>query len=252
MNDSVQSHYDGFAYEYLTTYGTVIQSARSCHIDELLKHEFESANIQPGMNVLDAGCGVAGPAMFFAEHERTIHVYGLTISPMQHRLAEEFITESRVENVTIQCGDYHELSEIYPPNVFDRVLFLESLCHAKDRRRTVLEEASKVLRPKTGCLYIKDYFRIDFRDEKEKHDIQERYYERMERDYHVRFTYVSDLLTLLETIGFHVEFVRKVPNHLVTDNETAIEFERAANLTWREGLPFATSESMELLARKKS
>lgn len=247
----VADHYDRFIEHYLTTYGTVIQSARPPvnQVDDLLAHEFESAHLGPGMMVLDAGCGVGGPAMYFAEREPNLHVYGVTISSEQQKLATTTILKTtKLKNVTIQCGDYHELCKLYPPTVFDRVLFLESLCHAENMQK-VMKETWTVLKA-NGCIYIKDYFRIDYSQDEQKHQIQNVYYDRMERDYHVRFRPVSDLLSLLSSIGFDVIYVRSLPAHLSSDYDTAIDFERVADLKWRDGLPFVTSESMEIFARR--
>lgn len=240
----IAEHYNQFLSEYLNTYGMVIQSARPRRIDELLAHEFESAQLRPGMMVLDAGCGVGGPATYFAEREPNLHVYGLTISSEQQKVA----TNTQMENVTIQLGDYHLLSILYPCAVFDRMLFLESLCHAENVEK-VMKETWKVLKS-NGCVYIKDYFRIDYSQDETKHKIQDVYYERMERDYHVRFMPVNVLVSILKSAGFEVISVRALPASLCSDYETALNFEQRAGLTWRDGLPFLTSESMEIFARK--
>lgn len=48
--------------------------------------------------------------------------------------------------MTVSQGDFHQLASLYPAETFDRVLFLESICHAEDYR-AALSGAYAVLKP---------------------------------------------------------------------------------------------------------
>jgi cyclopropane-fatty-acyl-phospholipid synthase len=84
---------------------------------ELIKNKLA---IEPGMRVLDIGCGWGGAAAFFAEHG--CDVVGLTISVEQAKLARERCTDLPVD---IRIQDYRELDEkfdrVYSIGMFEHV-----------------------------------------------------------------------------------------------------------------------------------
>lgn len=69
--------------------------------------------LQPGMRVLDIGCGWGGTAQYMAEHRR-VHVVGVTVSREQVDLAREMCRGLPVE---IRYQDYRDVDER-----FDRIL----------------------------------------------------------------------------------------------------------------------------------
>ncbi len=105
--------------------------------------------------VLDAGCGVGGPALYAALHTPGLEVHGITLSPYQAELARKLIADSPAGGrVHVQAGDYHELP--FPDGKFDCVLFLESAGYSF-RLEELFTEIGRVLRG-DGKVYIKDVF----------------------------------------------------------------------------------------------
>ena len=78
--------------------------------------------------------------------------------------------KNNLENkIRVIKGDYHHLINYYPPNSFDVVYYLESLCHSPDPSKAI-ESLNDVIKP-GGLLYIKDLFRgPDTPDKKEIND----------------------------------------------------------------------------------
>lgn len=114
-------------------------------------------NLRAGLKLLDAGCGVGGPAIYFAQHNQVM-VEAITISSVQKGIAEKNIVAAGLQNsVTVTEGDYHHLENYYPANHFDVICFLESFGHAHSHEQ-VLDSAWSVLQP-GGMIYIKDLFR---------------------------------------------------------------------------------------------
>jgi ubiquinone/menaquinone biosynthesis C-methylase UbiE len=152
----VGAFYNQTTHQFLEVYGQVIQAYRTYNIEHLLHHEAQAMGLKPGMKVVDAGCGVCGPALFFAEHYG-VEVVALTISETQKELAEAAIrTADRTRQVQVQLLDYHTMGNHLPAESFDRVYFLESFGHSPDQRRA-LTHAWHLLKP-GGSLYIKDLF----------------------------------------------------------------------------------------------
>ena len=78
-------------------------------------------NLQPGMKVLDIGCGWGGAAKYFAE-THDVRIVGITISQEQAKLARETCADLDVD---IRLSDYRELDEkfdaIYSIGMFEAV-----------------------------------------------------------------------------------------------------------------------------------
>jgi cyclopropane-fatty-acyl-phospholipid synthase len=73
--------------------------------------------LQPGMSVLDVGCGWGSFAIHAARHYG-VKVTGVTLSPPQAELARERVAQARLsEQVEIRVADYRQL----PPASFDAI-----------------------------------------------------------------------------------------------------------------------------------
>ncbi len=113
------------------------------------------AGLGPGLRVLDAGCGVCGPAVDFAAAWPELRVVGVTLGADQAAVARRRIAAAGLSaRVQAVCADFHALP--LAERSFERVLFLESngYMHAPVQ---ALGEAWRVLRP-GGELYVKGVF----------------------------------------------------------------------------------------------
>jgi cyclopropane-fatty-acyl-phospholipid synthase len=100
---------------------------------------FDKLGIQPGMKVLDIGCGWGGAARYAAEHYGA-EVVGITVSKEQASLAEKLC---RGQTVEIRFMDYRGLE-----GAFDRIFSLGMLEHVGHRNfRTYFETARRCLKP---------------------------------------------------------------------------------------------------------
>ncbi len=152
----VAKFYNEQTDNFLKVYGKVIQAFRTKNVDTLLDYQIGTIGLKPGIKALDAGCGVCGPAVYFAQ-QAGCHIEAITISGVQVEKAKEHISQHGIgEKVSVREGDYHTLETYYPENSFDAIYFLESFGHAKSHEQ-VLDSAWKVLKP-GGVIYIKDLF----------------------------------------------------------------------------------------------
>ena len=141
---------------FLKVYGEVIQAFRTTNIDKLLDYQIKSIGLKKGQRVLDAGCGVCGPARYFAK-KAGVQVEAISISEDQVEKSKKYIAKENLsDQVNVTHGDYHQLQEYYESDSFDAVYFLESFGHAKNHEE-VINSAWGMLKP-GGTLYIKDLF----------------------------------------------------------------------------------------------
>ena len=152
----VGEFYNEQTNNFLKVYGEVIQAFRTTDVTQLLDYQIEAIGLKEGMRVLDAGCGVCGPARYFAKNAK-VHVEAITISEDQVEKARKYITDEGLEGkVNVTHGDYHHLHTYFESDSFDVVYFLESFGHATNHEE-VLHSAWGMLKP-GGTLYLKDLF----------------------------------------------------------------------------------------------
>ncbi len=153
----VKEFYNKYNDAFLEVYGDVIQAFRTTDVEILLDYQIKSMAFEDGMKIIDAGCGICGPATYFAS-KKDISIDAITISEEQEKKATENIASKKIENkVSVTCGDYHKLSTYFEKESYDIVYFLESFGHSNNHK-LALESAWEVLKP-GGMVYIKDLFK---------------------------------------------------------------------------------------------
>jgi cyclopropane fatty-acyl-phospholipid synthase-like methyltransferase len=204
---SVGSFYDEQTQNFLKVYGEVIQAFRTTEVHKLLDYQIESMELEAGQRLLDAGCGVAGPATYFAE-KAGVTVEGITISKEQALLAKKKIKKKGLEDkVSITHGDFHHLQEYYESDSFDRVCFLESFGHAVNHEE-VLHSAWGMLKP-GGLLYIKDLFVKEAALTSLEKDIQEEI-QNINKAYHYNVADLYKVLKIIRKKGFILSSVKTI------------------------------------------
>lgn len=221
---AVSDYYDQFTQAYLDSTGPFLQAFRGRNTDDLMAYYVERCGIEDGMRILDAGCGVGAPAAWLAQRFPALKVEGLTNSRVQAEHAQLAIDDAGLgDRVSIQQGDYHDLSNLYPHAHFDRVLFIESLGHSENIHQ-VLYGVRDVLKP-GELLYIKDFFqrRSLSSDLQKKIDhavniINGNYL------YHVM--QLPDLVAACMETGFTIDSIS--PPRIVPDLQLTVDFEHEA------------------------
>ncbi|MEO8195847.1 MAG: class I SAM-dependent methyltransferase [Thermoanaerobaculia bacterium] len=242
----VASYYHEWHERYMAAFGDTFQSQRTADLGELFTHIADQAELVPGMRVLDAGCGIAGPALWLARH-RGVKVAALNISGVQVAEARTRVDAAGAgESVTVTQGDFHRLEELYPPDSFDAVLFLESLVHS-DHPQLALAAAHRVLRP-GGVLYVKDLFeRARIADRAERARVR-RVVANVNRHFCLNVKAQGEFLAALAGAGFALEWLREPP--LATSHDLGNAFVAANAIDIYEGSPVTFLDWLELKARK--
>jgi cyclopropane-fatty-acyl-phospholipid synthase len=106
----------------------------------------DKLGLEPGMRVLDIGCGWGGAARFFAER-RACEVVGITVSVEQAALARARCADLPVE---IRVQDYRSLDE-----PFDRVLSIGMFEHVGVKHyATYMQVVRRCLRDRDGLTLV--------------------------------------------------------------------------------------------------
>jgi cyclopropane fatty-acyl-phospholipid synthase-like methyltransferase len=154
---NVGDFYDKNHDSFIKVYGEVIQAFRTNNLDNILNYQIEQIGLKPEHIVLDAGCGVCGPARYFAQHVGC-SIDAVSISATQVNTSLQHIQNEKLEDkIKVHLKDYHEVDKIFSKERFDKVYFLESFGHSPDKEK-LLKAIWKVLKP-GGEVYIKDLFR---------------------------------------------------------------------------------------------
>jgi cyclopropane fatty-acyl-phospholipid synthase-like methyltransferase len=158
--EKVRDHYDRMSPYYRSLWGEHIHHGYWIRGDEskelaqlqLIEHLAQAAGIQPGMKILDVGCGFGGSSIYLArkyEAEAT----GITISRVQVDMANQAAAEARV-NARFLLMDAEAMTF---ENVFDVVWSVESISHYQDIPK-FFTAATKLLKP-GAMLAITDWFK---------------------------------------------------------------------------------------------
>jgi cyclopropane fatty-acyl-phospholipid synthase-like methyltransferase len=160
--ERVQAFYDRWTPAFVAGYGTTLQAGFAkpdadspADPDASAVVLASRAGVRDGDRILDAGCGVGGPALAIAAAHPRASVHGVTVSRAQAGIGRRLIAEADLAaRVTITQADFHELP--FADASFDVVLFLES-CGYSAAREALFAEAARVVRP-GGQVYVKDVF----------------------------------------------------------------------------------------------
>jgi SAM-dependent methyltransferase len=244
--EDVARYYDAWTPDYMAAFGPCIQAHRPKNDNQFLDYLARRIGLEHGIRALDAGCGVCGPARYFAANTGAV-IDGVTISPVQAQMAVEANREAGLaEQIRVTVGDFHELAAIYGENKFDIVYFLESLSHSAEPARAIAS-VHDVLKP-GGYIYIKDFFVRPCETEEEQREVLN-VISRVNVLFEVQTAWADDIVRYLGEAGFKEEFVEH-PDFSV-DNSRWQAFERAHGIDLFAGKDsFDWSEWFEIKFQK--
>ena len=201
---AVGAFYDAQHEAFIEAYGAVIQAFRTKKIGKLLDYEMLSIGLREDEVVLDAGCGVCGPAIYFSRRV-PCHIHAITISERQYIQADRVLQAEEQQRIRLYFGDFHHLRQYFEREMFDRIYFLESFGHSSDKEQ-LLSTCWEVLKP-GGVVYIKDLFRrIAPPDLSQQHI--DALISRINAGYCYEVSELSYVLNAARKIGYMLQFVK--------------------------------------------
>ena len=225
--EKVRAFYNQNTDNFIAVYGEIIQAFRTTNVSDYLDYTIKSAKLKPGERLLDAGCGVCGPAVYFAKHVSNIQIEACTVSDTQAEKGEANINANNLaDTVRVTRADYHNIASVYGKEQFDVVYFLESFGHST--QKTVLIDACcDVLKP-GGRVYIKALCKLGITP----------ICKDIDAGYKYDTANLSDVLDKIRSKGFILSFV-KVPEvdlsqfeHLTISNDFQNLFNIAKIDSW--------------------
>lgn len=199
--------YDKNHDSFIQVYGEVIQAFRTNNLDHILQYQIEQIGLKSDYKVLDAGCGVCGPARFFAKNVGC-HIDAVSISATQVNVSlQQIEKENLQEKIKVHLQDYHEVDKIFPKENFDKVYFLESFGHSPDKEK-LLKAVWKVLKP-GGEVYIKDLFRRVSKNWLVQRKIDSEI-KKINTAYFYEVANLNDFVDMARKIGFVIVFIKTI------------------------------------------
>lgn len=165
----------------------------------------QKANIKPGDNILDAGCGIGGSSVWLAQNYN-INVTGITITPLQIVKAKKLAKKNKLSDRTRFLNqDYCNTD--FADKSFNVVWGIESICYAQ-HKEDFIKEASRLL-GSGGKIVIADGFLV-----------KNQYTDKESREMQVwldgwavpNLAHYSEFANLLKKYGFeHIEYEDATP-----------------------------------------
>ena len=154
-------HYDVISPYYRSLWGEHIHHGYWIRGDEskekaqlqLIEHLAQRANVRPGSDILDIGCGMGASSVHLAKAYHA-NATGITISEVQVEIAKKAAAAEHLDNVKFLLMDAEAM---HFQNPFDLLWCVESISHF-ERREEFFASASRLLKP-GGTLAIIDWFK---------------------------------------------------------------------------------------------
>jgi ubiquinone/menaquinone biosynthesis C-methylase UbiE len=215
-SEKVRTFYNNNTDKFLEVYGNIIQAFRTNNVSDYLDYTIKSAQFKKGESILDAGCGICGPALYFANHISDLKIDACTVSEIQAEKAKILIEDAnKKQSIFVVNEDYHNIDKIYELASFDCVYFLESFGHS-NQKNSLIDSCWNVLKP-GGRLYIKDLFKRLSDDEWEQLRINQ-ICDQINDAYEYFIPTLNEVLDKIRSKGFVLNFV-KIPEVDISDFE---------------------------------
>jgi len=171
--NDIREHYDVVSVFYRALWGDHIHHGYwegdepvAQAQEKLIEKLAEQAGLRRGMRVLDVGCGVGGSSLWLAQ-EYDCSVLGITISPVQARMAQaQAAAKGLARKVSFEVIDANELP--FSEETFDLIWIVECIEHLKDKP-AFLKACSRILSPGGSiaiCSWARGAALVQERDER--------------------------------------------------------------------------------------
>lgn len=157
---SIINHYDILSPFYRSLWGEHLHHGYWIRGDEsketaqlqLTEHLAQLANVKPGSDILDIGCGLGASSLYLAKGYNAT-VTGITISPVQVEMATQAAAREKLDAKFLLM----DAEAMTFQDRFDLLWCVESISHMQNRQ-AFFASAAKLLKP-GGSFAIIDWFK---------------------------------------------------------------------------------------------
>jgi|SRR3989344_8770111 len=213
LKNKIKRHYDFVSPYYQKLWGEHIhhgyylngKESKEKATENLIKLIVSKAKIKHHSKVLDIGCGVGGTSIWLAKNY-DCDVTGITISPVQVRMAEK---ASRVIKISNMPHFFvFDANNLNLKGKYDLLWAVEMISHL-EKRKEFFNNCSRLLK-KDGKLCIADWFKKENLTEKEESKYIEPINDRMMVSLWTSKEYISEL----EKNGLKLIYHKNISNEV--------------------------------------
>jgi tocopherol O-methyltransferase len=223
----IVEHYDLVSPFYRSLWGEHLHHGYWIRGDEskekaqlqLIEHLARLANVKPGSDILDIGCGFGASSLYLAKQFNAA-VTGITISPVQVEMAIRAAAEKHLDvNFLLMDAEAMSLHE-----KFDLLWSVESISHYQNREQ-FFASAAKLLKP-GGSFAITDWFKKENLTGAEAH----KYIDPIETGMFVELQTMDDYETLFALNGLQIMHREVLNAHCAKTWDVSLEIIKDKNL----------------------
>lgn len=160
-------------------------------------HDYHLAELTNNMTILDAGCGILGPALYFTDRLPNIKICALTNAKGKYK--NEIISKVKANKLNKKIipyfKDFNQINITFKKETFDRVLFIESIGYSDDIINLLSTVKNKL--KKNGKIYIRT-----LTIPKTKNKFLTKSYDKIQKNIDMKIYYHENMIYFLQKAGY--------------------------------------------------
>jgi SAM-dependent methyltransferase len=160
-------------------------------------HDYHLAELNNNMTILDAGCGILGPALYFTDRLPNIKICALTNAKGKYK--NEIISKVKANKLNKKIipyfKDFNQINTTFKKETFDRVLFIESIGYSDDIINLLSTVKNKL--KKNGKIYIRT-----LTIPKTKNNFLIKSYDKIQKNIDMKIYYHENMIYFLQKAGY--------------------------------------------------
>ena len=192
-NDNIEIQHQPYNYTDVYEYG-IYRTHPLKHPNDI---DYNLSELSDNMTILDAGCGMLGPSIYFADKLPDLKIHALTRAndKMKSEINTKIKNNKLNGRIILHFNDFNEINKKFRKNTFDRILFIESISYSNDIINLLKICKSKL--KSNGKIYIRT-----LTIPKTKNSILTKSYNRIQQKLEMKLYYHENMVYFLQNSGF--------------------------------------------------
>lgn len=192
-NDNIEIQHQPYNYSDVYEYG-IYRTHPFKHVNDI---DYHLAELSDKMTILDAGCGMLGPSIYFADKLPNLKIHALTRAndKIKSEIYSKIKNNKLNRRIIPHFNDFNEINKKFRKNTFDRILFIESISYSNDIINLLKSCKSKL--KSNGKIYIRT-----LTIPKTKNSVLTKSYNRIQQKLEMKLYYHENMIYFLQNSGF--------------------------------------------------